>query len=332
MSIATSELQVSAGLANDYDLRTLYYGILLHWRRTDGKGVREVFEYLAFVDSNTNPLRLHGIEPDDARIDFERGHGTALDERLVRRSAFRFAPKSTSGQAEGALQQVFAVLKPKKGSSFQPALELKWVCGPDLPPRACPPEGLPPVRVWCTDDWRDRVFVDAVPYHGDVTEWTEALGRRAEAAWTETPAVAANAADLEAVSTSPRSDSTVAPPRSASAVKTARPVPIHVDEPKPPLSRKWSGKHTLVTVVLVIFLGAIASSHVMSTSPAGNVHDPGQRQQDAGVDRSANRQPPVGPASPGFPKDPDAVKLFCKSDPFPWHCERSFGGQQGSKQ
>lgn len=62
MSIATSELQVSAGLANDYDLRTLHYGILLHWRRADGTGVREVFEYRAFVDSNTNPLRLNGIE------------------------------------------------------------------------------------------------------------------------------------------------------------------------------------------------------------------------------------------------------------------------------
>lgn len=331
MSIATSELQVSAGLANDYDLRTLHYGILLHWRRADGTGVREVFEYRAFVDSNTNPLRLNGIEPDDDRIDFERGHGTALDDRLVRRSAFRFAPKATPGQASGALQQVFAVLKPKKGSSFHPALGLKWVCGPDLPPRTCPPEGLPPIRVWYTDDWRDRVFVDEVPYHGDVTEWAEALGRRAEAAMSELPARGAPVTDLAPMSITPRSDRIKSPRPAASTVDVAAPVPIRVDDPQMPAPWKWSGKHTLVTVALVVVAGAVATSRWVSTSTDGNPPKPGQKHLEVSAERIANRQPPSVGASAGFPSSPDAIKLACKDDPFPLHCERNLGGQQGKR-
>ena len=337
MSIATSELQVSAGLANDYDLRTLHYGILLHRRRMDGKGVREVFEYRAFIDSNTNPLRSLGIEPDDDRIDFERGHGTALDERLVRRSAFRFAPTAATGQGEGALQQVFVVLKPKNGSSFQPALGLKLVCGPDLPPRTCPPEGLPPVRVWCTEDWQGRVFVDAVPYKGDITDWAEALGRHAEAALAEFPVLGVHAENLASPSTSPRHEPAEAPRRGASIVETAVPVPIRADDPQRLVTREWSGKHKLVTLALVVFVGAVASSRLMSTSPAGSLLKPGQKQQDAGAsagaERSANRQPSEGegPASPGFPTGPDAIKPDCKFDPFPLHCERNLGGPQGGK-
>ena len=324
MSIATSELHVSAGLANDYDLRTLHYGILLHWRRTDGKGVREVIEYRAFVDANTNPLRLNGIEPDDERIDFERGHGTVLDERLVRRSAFRLAPRATPGQAEGALQQVFVVLKPKNGSSFQPALGLKWVCGPDLPPLTCPPEGLSPVRVWYMEDWRDCAFVDAVPYQGDVTEWVEALGRRAEGALAEVPALGPHTAELAPASNGSRSERTRVPRIGASRVETAAPVPIRSDSLQTAAPRKWSGKHTFVTVALVVFIGAVAINRLVSTSLAGNVLKPAQKQQDAGAERIADRQPPAGPPPLGFPKSLDAVKLACKDDPFPLHCERNF--------
>ena len=179
MSIATSELQVAEGLADDLDLRSLHYGLLLHRRRAVGTVVIEEFEYCALVDANTNPLQLPGIVPDDERIEFERGHGSALDRRLVRRSAFRFAPSPATGQGVGSLQEVFLIVKPQKGSSFQPALGLKWVGGPELRPMVCPPEGLPAVRIWCTEEWQDHHFVDAVPYEGDLAAWAEALSRRA---------------------------------------------------------------------------------------------------------------------------------------------------------
>ena len=179
MSIATSELQVAEGLADDLDLRSLNYGILLHRRRAVGTAVIEEFEYRALVDANSNPLQLPGIAPDDERIEFERGHGSALDRRLVRRSAFRFAPSPATGQGVGSLQEVFLVVKPKKSSTFQPALGLKWIGGPELAPKVCPPQGLPALRVWCTEEWHDRHFVEAVPYDGDIVAWAEALGRRA---------------------------------------------------------------------------------------------------------------------------------------------------------
>lgn len=225
MSIATTELQVAEGLADGLDLRALHYGVLLHRRRAVGTAVIEEFEYRALVDANTNPLQLPGIVPDDERIEFERGHGSALDRRLVRRSAFRFAPSAATGQGVGSLQEVFLVVKPQKGSSFQPALGLKWVGGPELTPKVCPPEGLPAVRIWCTEEWQDHHFVDAVPYEGDLAAWAEALSRRATA---ELSVVSSPFDDLEVPPT--YADMLRTPPSG----RQAKPAPVPLANPPMP--------------------------------------------------------------------------------------------------
>ena len=331
MTIARTELQVSAGLANDFDLRTLHYGVLLHWRRADAGGVREVLEYREFVDSNTNPLRLLGIEPDDDRIEFERGHGTALDELLVRRSAFLLAPKATPGQAEGSLQQVFAVLKPKKGNNFQAALGLTWVCGPDLAPRACPPEGPPPIRVWYTQDWRDCSFIDSVPFQGDVSQWAEALGRRAQKALAELPTREAPAANGLSRSASGGSAISDASRRGASSVEPVVPVPVRADSAPAPDSLKWSGKRKWAAIALVVFIGAIVVYRLMSLSPAGQRPKVAENSQPLESERGSNRPQPVSPEAPASPKDPSAIKQLCKNDPFPLHCELNLNRHLGEK-
>ena len=290
MSIATSELQVAEGLADDFDLRSLHYGILLHRRRAVGTAVVEEFEYRALVDANGNPLQLPGIAPDDERIEFERGHGSALDRRLVRRSAFSFAPSAATGQGVGSLQEVFLAVKPKKGSSFQPALGLKWVGGPNLKPKVCPPDGLPAIRIWCTEEWQDRHFADAVAYDGDLAAWVEALGRTATDALSDIASafddfgVAPGDADApRIVRPSGQTLTPLAPSADAStrpkAVFVAKEAPVPAYPPMPNSmttetpgvdargsKRRWK--------VWVIALGAVGLTYFMFFQPPSGAQPP----------------------------------------------------------
>lgn len=171
MTVARIELQVAERLAAGFVLDAFHYGLIVQVRRHDGERIREVVTFHALASPNAGEPDVPGVGRDRQRVEFERGMGTTLDRRLVRRSAFVVDIDALSDAADGSLQRVFLVLRPAAGGvSAQMGLQLLIdQCAP-----ADRDDSLLQL-LWAADEWRDDDAVFETPYAEDMAGYVAAI-------------------------------------------------------------------------------------------------------------------------------------------------------------
>ena len=179
MESCSVELHVAPGMAGDFDLSEVHYGLLVHWRVPSGTGTRETVEFWPFRSEKGEPIEHPGVSIDRLRVETERGHDTDLDHRLVRSSVFalEFAEGKPLGKPQ--LQQAYVLVKAKSGHviSENLAMSVHVSTGPPGPIQ-CRDEGPTPIRLWAKGQWNGTNALEGLQFLGNLAEYVAAIKKR----------------------------------------------------------------------------------------------------------------------------------------------------------
>ena len=273
MSTLSIELRVSPGLAHGFDLSSVHYGLLLHWREPAGTSTRDVLHFHSFRSEVGDLLACADVQVDRDRLEFERGDGTDLDTRLVRLSVFKVELDGVSPLGRPALQQVYVLAKAKGKSVLTTALGLSLFIskGNAIDVRHCVGSGAPLQSIWATSEWLNSKVVETIPYQGDI----EAFVKDIQAAINK---IVTDAEEARHALTKERElqllgkDGALAePPEQGKVVEPIEPVKVAKPEKETaatPVIKSVSHKKWYVIVGAVTVLGLLASQW-SSKEPAG---------------------------------------------------------------
>ena len=180
MNIYSVELQVHPGFAESFDLDTVHYGLVVHWRDISGTGTREVVEFRPFrSEGGGDPIEMPGVRVDRERLEFERGHDTDIDRRLIRRSVFKVEFASSQPLGRSTLQRAFIVVKAKGGSAFSSRLGLTLhLTQSSSRAVECHADGPEPQLLWATGEWKDDTTLSTNSFHGDIAAYVADIQTR----------------------------------------------------------------------------------------------------------------------------------------------------------
>ncbi len=181
------EMHVAPGMARDFKVSSVFYGLLVHTRTADNSaGTREQLEFWPFR-GDSEPLEYTGVQLDRQRQEFERGHETELDEKLVRGSTFMVRLDDFRPLGLANLQQVFVLLKARRPEGFAASLQARLClsrnsqsnvrvleCRDDLPA---------PQRLWHKKEWADVNALEGIRFGADVREYVEEAKARLNELW-----------------------------------------------------------------------------------------------------------------------------------------------------
>ena len=185
MEVCSLELQVKPGMAGDFDLESLHFGLLIHLRLPSPKraATLEKIDFWPFRLANGDPNVMPGVQVNRTRLELERGHETELDHRLVRTSTFTLQFDNTSPLGKPNLQEVFLLVKTRDKEGISPTLGLTvHILEPNPRTIPCREGGPPPELLWCCDEWRNNDPTLGVPYSGDLSEYLQELEERVSSA------------------------------------------------------------------------------------------------------------------------------------------------------
>jgi hypothetical protein len=149
------ELQTLPGFAQNLDVGSLLYGLIIHERAVwNGTDTCEQVSFLPFLDGNGARIEIPGVTQDLARMAEERGEETPLDMTLVRSTALRLDVGDARPFGRATLQRAFvAVLAGAAKLSPKVGLTLHVRIGESRQTVACTDTGGAPFRAWSNAEW-----------------------------------------------------------------------------------------------------------------------------------------------------------------------------------
>lgn len=175
------ELQLAEKLTTSFKPSSVYYGLVLHVRRSEDNGTREIATYHPFLAEDATPIPMPGVVRDQSRVAHQRGDRTFLDKRLVRSTPFEINLRELEDALQDKLQRVLLLLRPT-GEKIQRTQGLRLVFDHPAPQDVeCSGKGPPLFALYCDDEFKDDEFTLKTPYNGNIDSFVRAIEDAANA-------------------------------------------------------------------------------------------------------------------------------------------------------